>query len=45
MPDNPTIAPERAPARAGRLSVEDIMWLYDVIDEIKDELSELAGPM
>ncbi len=36
---------ERAPARAGRLSVEDIMWLYDVIDEIKDELSELAEPM
>ncbi|GBC59228.1 hypothetical protein DENIS_0164 [Desulfonema ishimotonii] len=35
---------ERAPAKAGRLTVEDIMWLYETIDEIKDELAELAGP-
>lgn len=35
---------ERAPAKAGRLSVEDVMWLYDIIDEIKDELSSLARP-
>ena len=36
---------DRAPAKAGRLSIEDVMWLYDVIDEVKDELSALAGPM
>ncbi len=35
---------ERAPARAGRLSVEDVMWLYDTIDEIKDELVRHAPP-
>ena len=30
--------------KSGRLTIEDVMWLYDVIDEIKDELSHLAGP-
>jgi len=35
---------ERAPMKAGRLSVEDIMWLYDIIDEVKDELTEIASP-
>ena len=35
---------ERAPVKAGRLSMEDIMWLYDNIDEIKDELASLARP-
>lgn len=35
---------ERAPAKAGRLSVEDVLWLYDIMDEIKDELTSLAGP-
>ncbi len=35
---------DRAPSKAGRLSVEDIMWLYDIIDEVKDELSDLVGP-
>ena len=35
---------DRAPAKAGRLSIEDIMWLYDIIDEVKDELSDLVGP-
>ena len=34
----------RAPSKAGRLSVEDVMWLYETIDEIKDELTDLAGP-
>ena len=29
---------------AGRLSMEDLMWLYDIIDEVKDELSKLAKP-
>jgi hypothetical protein len=36
---------ERAPSKAGRLTVEDVMWLYDIIDEIKNELSDLAGPI
>ena len=35
---------ERAPAKAGRLTIEDLMWLYDIIDEVKDELSALSGP-
>jgi hypothetical protein len=35
---------QRAPAKAGRLSIEDIMWFYEIIDEAKDELSELVGP-
>jgi len=35
----------RAPAKAGRLSIEDILWFYDTIDEIKDELSNLSGPV
>ena len=35
---------DRAPVKAGRLTIEDIMWLYDVIDEIKDELSSRVGP-
>lgn len=36
---------ERAPAKAGRLTIEDVMWLYDVIDDVKNELSSLAGPV
>ncbi len=35
---------DRAPVKAGRLTIEDLMWLYENIDEIKDELSTLAGP-
>ena len=35
---------DRAPAKAGRLSVEDVMWIYDIIDEVKDELSGRVGP-
>jgi hypothetical protein len=30
--------------KKGRLTIEDLMWLYDIIDEVKDELSDLAGP-
>lgn len=30
--------------KAGRLTVEDVLWLYDNIDEIKDELAAMAGP-
>lgn len=35
---------DRAPAKAGRLTIEDVLWLYDIIDEVKDKLSDLAGP-
>jgi hypothetical protein len=36
---------ERAPVKAGRLTIEDLIWLYDNIDEIKDELAALAKPV
>ncbi len=35
---------DRAPSKAGRLSIEDVLWIYDIIDEVKDELSDLVGP-
>ena len=35
---------DRSPAKAGRLSMEDLMWFYDLIDEIKDEMADLAPP-
>ena len=35
---------ERAPAKAGRLTIEDLMWLYDIIDEVKEELVSLRKP-
>ena len=35
---------ERAPVKAGRLTIEDLMWLYDIIDDVKDKLSKLASP-
>ena len=34
----------RAPVKAGRLTVEDVLWLYDVIDEVRDELTGAADP-
>ena len=35
---------ERAPVKAGRLTIEDMMWFYDMIDEIKDEMTKIAKP-
>jgi len=35
---------DRAPSKAGRLSIEDVMWLHEIIDEVKDELSDMVGP-
>jgi hypothetical protein len=35
---------ERAPTKAGRLTIEDLLWLYDIIDEVKDDMSELSSP-
>ncbi|MBS3731898.1 MAG: hypothetical protein KGY42_03230 [Desulfobacterales bacterium] len=36
---------DRAPAKAGRLSMEDLLWLHEIIDEVKDELAEHVNPM
>jgi hypothetical protein len=30
--------------KAGRLTIEDVMWVYDIIDDVKEELSKLAKP-
>ena len=30
--------------KAGRLTFEDLMWFYDIIDEVKDDMSKLATP-
>jgi hypothetical protein len=30
--------------KAGRMTIEDLMWFYDIIDEVKDEMTSLAGP-
>jgi hypothetical protein len=35
---------QRAPAKAGRLTIEDLMWLYDIIDEVKDDLTAFHKP-
>jgi hypothetical protein len=35
---------DRAPSKAGRLTMEDMMFLYDIIDEVKDELQNLVTP-
>ena len=35
---------ERAPVKAGRLTIEDLMWFYEIIDEVKDQLTQLNNP-
>jgi len=30
--------------KAGRLTMEDVQWLYDIIDEIKDEMQTCNTP-
>ncbi len=35
---------ERAPAKAGRLTIEDMFWFYDIIDDVKEELTAMSGP-
>jgi len=35
---------EGAPVKAGRLSIEDLLWLYEIIDEVKEEITGLAEP-
>ncbi len=36
---------ERRPAKAGRLTIEDVDWLFGVIDDIKEEMADLVDPM
>jgi hypothetical protein len=31
--------------KAGRLTIEDVLWLHEIIDEIKDDLANRANPM
>lgn len=35
---------DRAPVKAGRLTIEDVNWLFDIIDEIKEELENRIEP-
>ena len=35
---------DRAPVKAGRLTIEDLMWFYDIIDELKDEMTQRSKP-
>ncbi len=35
---------QAAPVKAGRLSMEDLLWLYEIIDEVKNEMSQLVKP-
>lgn len=35
---------DRAPAKAGRLTVEDMEFFYNIIDEVKEDLEKLTQP-
>jgi len=35
---------DRAPSKAGRLTIEDMEYLYEIIDEVKDDLENLVQP-
>jgi len=35
---------QRTPVKAGRLTMEDVMWLYEMIDEIKEDLASRVSP-
>jgi hypothetical protein len=30
--------------RAGRMTIEDLLWFYEIIDEVKDDLQKLTLP-
>ena len=30
--------------KAGRLAIEDVLWLFDIIDDVKDEMMGLVKP-
>ncbi len=31
--------------KAGRMTVEDLMWFYEIIDEVKEEMTRLTEPL
>jgi len=33
-----------AQRKAGRMTIEDLMWFYDIIDDVKGALQDLVGP-
>ena len=35
---------DRAPVKAGRLTIEDLTWLYENIDAMKEELESRIEP-
>lgn len=35
---------DRAPAKAGRLNIEDMQFLYEIIDEVKENLENMIKP-
>jgi len=35
---------DRAPSKAGRLNLEDMEFLYGIIDEVKEELENRIKP-
>jgi hypothetical protein len=35
---------DRAPSKAGRLTIEDMEYFYDIIDEVKENLENLIKP-
>lgn len=35
---------DRAPAKAGRLNIEDMEFLYEIIDEVKENLENMIKP-
>lgn len=35
---------QRAPAKAGRLSIEDVLWLHEIFDEIRDDMTKRVKP-
>jgi hypothetical protein len=30
--------------KPGRLTMEDLLWLYDIIDEVKEDMTRLVDP-
>ena len=35
---------DRAPSKAGRLTIEDIEFIYDIIDDVRGELEKMVTP-
>ncbi|MFP4473988.1 MAG: hypothetical protein ACLFOY_00415 [Desulfatibacillaceae bacterium] len=35
---------QKSQRKAGRLTIEDVQWLFDTMDEIRDEMEDLVPP-